>query len=101
MRSYCLGSQGRLFDQIVPIVAVDDGSARALLRAAMRAADGRSLVVDTFDEMKGFAEWLLGRGFRAERALYRMCRPGTTAFVQRSRRQGEFGEFAIFGPEFA
>jgi hypothetical protein len=100
-RSYCFGRQGRRFDQIGPIVAADDAGARALLRAAMAAADGRSVVVDTFDEMKGFAEWLRERGFRAERPLYRMCRAGTTAFVRHARREGAIREFAIFGPEFA
>ena len=98
---YCFGRQGRVFDQIGPIVAGDDAGARTLLRAAIAAADERSVVVDTFDEMKGLADWLRACGFRGERPLYRMCRPGVRAFVQRARSEGPIREFAIFGPEFA
>ena len=98
---YCFGRQGRLFDQIGPIVAADVAGARALLSAAMAGAEGRSVVVDTFDEVTSLAESLRECGFRGERPLYRMCRPGNTTFVQRPRCEGAIREFAIFGPEFA
>jgi GNAT superfamily N-acetyltransferase len=97
---YCFGRQGRLFDQIGPIVADDDDSARALLVAAMRAAGERAVVVDAFDEHKRFANWLRGCGFRGERPLYRMCRPITTSAAHRTGSRGDTSEFAIFGPEF-
>jgi hypothetical protein len=98
---YCFGRQGRLFDQIGPIAAADNAGARSLARAAIVAAGKRPVVIDTFDEMQDFAAWLCSCGFRAERPLFRMCRPGATAFVQRGRSGGRITEFAIFGPEFA
>ena len=46
---YCFGRQGRLFDQIGPVVAPDDETARALVGASLAAAAGRAVVVDAFD----------------------------------------------------
>jgi GNAT superfamily N-acetyltransferase len=96
--AYCFGRQGRLFDQIGPIVAPDADSARCLVIAAAPAASGRALVIDAFDRRTDFTNWLGECGFRVERPLFRMCRPpaGGAAF-----RSGPApGEFAIFGPEF-
>ena len=98
---YCFGRQGRLFDQIGPIVAQDGDRARALLMAAMPAAGERPVVVDAFDEHKSFADWLRRCGFRAERPLYRMCRPGATSAARAGGSGDGIKEFAIFGPEFA
>lgn len=96
--AYCFGRQGRLFDQIGPIVAPDADSARCLVTAAAPAASGRALVIDAFDTRTDFTSWLGECGFRVERPLFRMCRraPGGAAF-----RSGPAPhEFAIFGPEF-
>ena len=98
---YCLGRQGRLFDQIGPIVATDAEGARALLAAAMPAAGDRAAVVDSFDEHNDFTEWLRGYGFKAERPLYRMGRPGAASSADRPAARRDGHEFAIFGPEFA
>jgi GNAT superfamily N-acetyltransferase len=89
---YCFGRPGRLFDQIGPVVAADDGTAQALVSASLRAADGKAVVVDAFDRHSGFSGWLQSRGFSASRPLFRMCR-GT-------RHDGETHERAIMGPEF-
>jgi GNAT superfamily N-acetyltransferase len=98
---YCFGRQGRLFDQIGPIVAQDADRARALLLAAMPSAGERPVVVDAFDEHKNFIDWLRGCGFTAERPLYRMCRPGAASAPQAGGSRDGIVEFAIFGPEFA
>ena len=98
---YCFGRQGRLFDQIGPVVAHDDDGARALLWAAMLSAGERAVVADAFDEHRGFSDWLRSCGFRAERPLYRMCRHGSTSGAQQWSARGDTKEFAIFGPEFA
>src|SRR5436189_3549260 len=50
---YCLGRQGRLFDQIGPVVAGDDGIAHALVSAALAAAGDRRVAVDAFDLVRG------------------------------------------------
>ena len=94
-RTYCLGRQGRRFDQIGPVVAGDDDTAQRLVTAALQGADGRAVVVDAFDSRVAFSAWLKSRGFRVERPLFRMCRPAGS----RGWRSTD-GEFAIFGPEF-
>jgi GNAT superfamily N-acetyltransferase len=98
---YCFGRQGRLFDQIGPIVALDDDGARALLGAAVHAAGDRAIVADVFEEHRSFAGWLHGCGFRAERPLFRMLRTGATSPATRPAGRADTKEFAIFGPEFA
>lgn len=95
---YCLGRPGRLFDQIGPLVAADEDVARALLSAALAAAGSHAIVLDAFDAHAGFAAWLREAGFRAERPLFRMVRPGTPDI--RLQRGDTPVEFAIFGPEF-
>jgi ribosomal protein S18 acetylase RimI-like enzyme len=97
---YCLGRPGRLFDQIGPVVAEDEDAAQALVCAAISASAHRPVVVDAFDSNEGFAAWLRAAGFRGERPLFRMRRPG-----QRTSSNGvglsTRAELAILGPEFA
>lgn len=98
---YCFGRPGRLFDQIGPVVSSDDDTARALVDAALAAADGKSVVVDAFDRHTEFTSWLGNRGFTASRPLFRMQRAGHDG--ERgggSAAQPGFSERAIFGPEF-
>jgi GNAT superfamily N-acetyltransferase len=99
---YCLGRRGRFFDQIGPVIAADDHAACALVGAALVAAAGRSIAVDSFDERGHFQAWLRACGFRAERPLFRMRRPpaaGTRTVDEPACTP--LAEFAIFGPEFA
>ena len=99
--SYCFGRQGRLFDQIGPIVATDDETARALVCAAAAGAEGRAVVIDAFDARSGFAAWLRDAGFRVERPLFRMQRAGSGGASYTPPAGEGHGEYAIFGPEFA
>ena len=100
---YCLGREGRLFDQIGPVVAGDDAIAQALVSAALAGAGDRPVVLDVFDARVAFTAWLRGCGFRDQRPLYRMRRPASS--TERSSIDGRIGsplaEFAILGPEFA
>ena len=96
--NYCLGRQGRQFDQIGPVVASDDDSARALVSAALATANVRPIVVDAFDARTAFGAWLRRRGFVPQRPLVRMCRG---AFETCDVPLPRVKEFAIFGPEFA
>jgi GNAT superfamily N-acetyltransferase len=98
---YCFGRQGRLFDQIGPVVAFDVNGACRLFSGAMRAAGERALVADVFEEQKSFAGWLRDCGFRAERPLYRMRRPGAAPAARTPAGGAGTRELAIFGPEFA
>jgi len=110
---YCLGRQGRLFDQIGPVVARDDDIAHALVSAALAAAGDRSVVVDAFDPSTGsgspramsrgesrstFTAALRDDGFVVQRPLIRMCRPAELGWASGHRHTREF---AIVGPEFA
>jgi GNAT superfamily N-acetyltransferase len=99
---YCLGRQGRLFDQIGPVVAGDDDSAQALVNAALTAAAGRPVVVDAFDSHSAFTASLCACGFQVQRPLFRMChRSGPVASAIGGRNLPALVEFAILGPEFA
>jgi GNAT superfamily N-acetyltransferase len=98
---YCFGRPGRLFDQIGPVVADDDETARMLVGASLRAAAGKAVVVDAYDRHSWFAEWLLNRGFNASRPLFRMRHPVRHGARAASRKpNGTLHELAILGPEF-
>jgi GNAT superfamily N-acetyltransferase len=96
---YCLGRQGRLFDQIGPVVARDHDVASALVSAALRETGDRAVVVDAIDSRRAFGSWLAACGFRPQRPLFRMCR-GRQRSVEAGTRP-VLAEFAILGPEFA
>ena len=99
---YCLGRQGRLCDQIGPVVAGDNGIAAALVNAALASAGARPVVVDAFDSQPLFTTSLRALGFQAQRPLYRMCRRAGCAAVSTGRgKRPALVEFAILGPEFA
>jgi GNAT superfamily N-acetyltransferase len=99
--NYCFGRRGRLFDQIGPVVASDENTAEALVRAAIAAAGDRPVVVDAFDTRTAFAAWLRRRGFSIQRPLVRMCRGSKSTACGIDTRSAPVVEFAIFGPEFA
>ena len=98
---YCLGRRGRLFDQVGPVVAHDDDTARQLVSTARRATSGQAIAIDTFDRHTGFTEWLRNSGFAVERPLFRMRRPPVDGAIRPADRQrSPLVEFAILGPEF-
>jgi GNAT superfamily N-acetyltransferase len=98
---YCLGRQGRLFDQIGPVVAGHEDIAQALVSGALAAAGDRPVAVDAFDSRTAFTAALRTRGFHVQRPLVRMCRPaGSGTGATGPLRHGSLAEFAIFGPEF-
>ena len=98
---YALGRTGRLFDQIGPVAAADDDTARALVNASLGAAAGRTVAVDTFDGHERFTGWLRSRrGFVAQRPLFRMRRPGRDGGGTNADPPASFAERAILGPEF-
>jgi GNAT superfamily N-acetyltransferase len=94
---YCFGRRGRLFDQIGPVAAGDEQSARDLVSAALAASDGRPVQIDAFDAAVTFTDWLQSHGFQAQRPLFRMRR----ATVPSRAEPKLLAELAILGPEFA
>jgi len=99
--NYCLGRQGRLFDQIGPVVASESDVAHALICAALGAAGDRPVAVDALDSRRAFAAALQADGFVVQRPLVRMCRPAESGARATAVGRDDICEFAILGPEFA
>lgn len=97
---YCFGRPGRLFDQVGPVVAEHEADARALVGAALAESAGKALVMDVYDSRQTFGVWLRECGFRGERPLFRMRRPGRRGAPNDGQPRPR-SEFAILGPEFA
>ena len=97
---YCFGRSGRLFDQIGPVIGADDEAARALVTAALRAAEARMVVIDAFDRHTSFTDWLQSRGFVPQRPLFRMQRPGREGARAAGEAPPASAQRAILGPEF-
>lgn len=68
-----LARDGRLATQIGPVLASSDGSALALLAAAVRAAPG-PVFVDALDEHQALTDWLDSSGFTRQRPFTRMAK---------------------------
>ena len=98
---YCLGRQGRVFDQIGPVVAGDDQIAHALVSAALDGAGDRPVTVDAFDSQRAFGAALRAAGFVIQRPLVRMCRASPSRAYANAGGPSDVREFAILGPEFA
>lgn len=90
---YALGRFGRVACEIGPVVAEDDATALALLRAACSRAEGRPVIADVFEARAGFRRSLLEAGWTEQRPYTRMAigalPPGAPERV-----------FAIAGPEY-
>jgi len=89
---FLLGRDGRVMSQLGPLVADDDGVARALLTQAI-AKVSAPLVVDVPDHHAALRRWLATLGFAVERPYIRMAY-GTSATLNDGARL-----FAIAGPE--
>lgn len=94
LRGLCLGRPGTNFFQVGPILADTAQDAISLAKAALRPLAGRAVIIDISDAApSGFADWLLGLGFSAQRSFTRMYRGPNDAPGQPAR------QFAIAGPE--
>lgn len=93
LAGYALGRFGRVACEIGPVVAEDDATALALLRAACFRAEGRPVIADVFEKRAGFLRSLVGAGWTEQRPYTRMAigalPPGAPEKV-----------FAIAGPEY-
>lgn len=94
LRGYALGRFGRVACEIGPIVADDDATALALLRAACFRAEGRPVIVDVFEARAGFLRLLLEAGWTEQRPYTRMAIGALPQGVPEK-------VFAIAGPEYA
>ena len=69
---YCLGREGRVAEQIGPVVAQDAEAAMALLSAALASVAGRAVFIDLGARHKALANWLAAAGFAPQRSYMRM-----------------------------
>jgi GNAT superfamily N-acetyltransferase len=91
---FVLGRHGHDFEQIGPLVAVDQTAAARLVASALAQVGERPVCIDVPDAHAGWREGLLAGGFVLQRSFTRMVRgalrhPGVPSHV-----------FAIAGPEF-
>ena len=101
---YCLGREGRQFDQIGPVVAGAgrDDIAGRLVNEALASAGERAVAIDAFDAQPAFSDGLRSRGFFIQRPFVRMCRRAAQSDTPGERApRTTVREFAILGPEFA
>jgi hypothetical protein len=98
---YCFGRQGRVFDQIGPVIAGDDATAQNLVTATLAGMAGPRVAIDVFDDRGSFARWLRDCGFRVERPFFRMRRGEAPATFTSDAHPSRRLEYAILGPEFA
>ena len=89
---FVLGRDGRLTNQLGPVIADDEPIARALLRAALRAT-GRAAILDLPDRHAEFQAWLRAAGAVKQRDYTRMLLGAPTVLPPPDPL------FAIAGPE--
>jgi GNAT superfamily N-acetyltransferase len=94
IHAFCLGRRGHDFDQIGPIIAIDENSATQLLSSALHQAAEKAIVLDIFTHTPEWITFVSSLGFKALRPLIRMYR-GSNNYAGVPARQ-----FAILGPEF-
>ncbi|MGE5147640.1 MAG: GNAT family N-acetyltransferase [Candidatus Eiseniibacteriota bacterium] len=90
---FVTGRNGRVMTQLGPVLAEEEGIARALVARGLAALAGSRVTIDLADRHAGLAQWLAGLGFAAERPLTRMILERDTAFDDPARL------FAVAGPE--
>lgn len=89
---FVLSRDGRLAQQIGPIIADDADTARALATAALKQTNG-PVFVDAARHQEAFVDWLRGIGFQYQRGFTRMAFDRTRPFENPAKT------FAIAGPE--
>jgi GNAT superfamily N-acetyltransferase len=94
LQGYCLGRHGSRFEQLGPLVARDERTARALFWFAGRRLIGKPVIMDIMSEQADWRSFLLELGFSVQRPFMRMSLGNWTVQGKRS------GQFAIAGPEF-
>ncbi|MDQ6700835.1 MAG: GNAT family N-acetyltransferase [Acidobacteriota bacterium] len=91
---YCFGRPGYLYNQLGPIVADREETARELTARCLREHDGKPFVIDAPRHAPEWLAWLRSVGFIEERPLLRM-------YLGRHEPRGvPSSHFGIAGPEF-
>lgn len=91
---FLLGRRGHNFDQLGPVTARNQDTARRLVAACLARYPERRFVIDAPDHQAGWQQWLRDAGFVVQRPFIRMFRGD-------HRYPGFVGQmFASIGPEF-
>ena len=93
IEGYAFGRHGHSFEQLGPLVARDESTARRLVAACLSAFGDRPFIIDT-PLRACWLDWLVSQGFSLQRPFVRMRR-GVARFHERVDRV-----FALTGPEF-
>ncbi len=93
IQGYCFGRSGSNFEQIGPIIALNEEIAFSLLSNAIPHCEGRPIIIDIPDAQKAFIQSVQDIGFRIQRPFIRMYL-GKHPYPGRPEQQ-----FAIAGPE--
>jgi GNAT superfamily N-acetyltransferase len=93
IEGYCMGRSGCSFEQIGPVVAENEATAKDLLLTAMIKCQGSDVVVDAFADKPEWIRFLEEIGFTRQRTFIRMCL-GDLKYPGITRKQ-----FTIAGPE--
>jgi GNAT superfamily N-acetyltransferase len=91
---YCFGRHGFNFEQIGPVVAIDQQIAQKLVASCLAGQEGKRFILDPLHFCAEWLDWLLHSGFVHQRPFTRMFR-GENRFPGIPTRQ-----WAIYGPEF-
>jgi GNAT superfamily N-acetyltransferase len=91
---FCLGRRGHDFDQLGPIIAIDENSAMQLLSSALHQQVNKPIVVDILTHTPAWITFVSSLEFKELRPLMRMYR-GSNNYPGVPAKQ-----FAILGPEF-
>jgi len=93
IQGYCFGRPGSNFEQIGPIIALNEEIAFSLLCNAIPQCKGRPIIIDIPDDQKAFVQSVQEIGFTIQRPFIRMYL-GKHPYPGRPEQQ-----FAITGPE--
>jgi GNAT superfamily N-acetyltransferase len=93
IQGYLFGRRGYSFEQMGPLVARDESTARVLAAACLSAHADRAFIIDT-PLCAAWIAWLVSAGFTPQRPFTRMHR-GDQPLRERVDQM-----FAIAGPEF-
>lgn len=93
IKGYCFGRPGSNFEQIGPIIAMNEEIAFSLLCYAIEKCKGRPVIIDIPDDQKTFQKSVTDLGFTIQRPFIRM-------FLGKHPYPGKPElQFAIAGPE--
>lgn len=91
---FSLGRHGERFEQIGPLAAADEQTAKALAAEAFARTRAKPIIIDVPHSIPEWVQWLKALGFTEQRPFTRMYKGDNEVHADINRT------FAISGPEF-